>query len=289
LRGYLSIKKLSVKMVVFPNCKINLGLRILNKREDGYHNIETIFYPVPLKDALEIIPCDNITSTRFASSGLGINGYPENNLCVKAYRLLKKDFPTLAPVKIHLHKVIPTGAGLGGGSANAAFTLLLLDNLLGLNLSTNQLLDYALKLGSDCPFFIFNSPCVAMGRGETMEKIKLDLSGYQLMLVNPQIHINTAAAFSYLDMGKKYNPSTPVKEIVNQPINKWQQLLVNDFELPLFNKYPVMKEIKETLLKMGASYTAMSGSGSTVYGLFDKKLQPASAFDPGFFVRLVSL
>lgn len=276
-------------MIVFPNCKINLGLHILNKREDGYHNIETIFYPVPLKDALEIIPSNNTDAISFSSSGLGISGDVADNLCIKAYQLLKKDFPKLSSVKIHLHKSIPMGAGLGGGSANAAFTLQLLNDQLKLNLSTSQLIDYALQLGSDCPFFILNKPCIAAGRGEILEKIAVDLSAYQLLLVNPDIHVNTGEAFAALNLQQVNTHHTSLKELIDHPINTWQQSLKNDFEKPVFEKYPVIKEIKETLYQMGASYASMSGSGSTMYGLFEKHLQPKMNFDPHFFVRLLSL
>lgn len=276
-------------MIVFPNCKINLGLNILNKREDGYHNVETIFYPVPLKDALEIIQSDNTDPIRFSSSGLGISGGVSDNLCIKAYHLLKKDFPKLSSVKIHLHKSIPMGAGLGGGSADAAFTLQLLNDQLKLNLSTGQLIDYALQLGSDCPFFILNKPCIAAGRGEILEKISVDLSAYQLLLVNPGIHVNTGEAFATLNLQQLNTHHTSLKEIIDSPINTWQQSLKNDFEKPVFEKYPVIKEIKETLYQMGASYASMSGSGSTVYGLFEKHLQPKMNFAHHFFVRLLSL
>ena len=276
-------------MVVFPNCKINLGLHILNKREDGYHNIETAFYPVPLKDALEIIPSGNTDAIQFTSSGLTISEDAATNLCSKAYHLLKKDFPNLPTVKIHLHKVIPMGAGLGGGSSDAAFTLQLLNNWFKLNMSTTQLIDYSLQLGSDCPFFILNEPCIGSGRGEILEKIELDLSAYQLMLIKPGIHVNTAEAFGYLRMQKINHYSVSLKNIIAQPVNEWEQLLTNDFEASLFNKYPLIKEIKETLYTMGASYAAMSGSGSTVYGLFEKKLKPSTNFDPHFFVQLLSL
>ena len=276
-------------MVVFPNCKINLGLHILNKREDGYHNIETVFYPVPLKDALEIIPSGNTDAIQFTSSGLTIRGDAASNLCIKAYHLLKKDYPTLPGIKIHLHKAIPMGAGLGGGSANAAFTLQLLNKQFQLNLSTTELIDYSLQLGSDCPFFILNEPCIANGRGEILNKIDLNLSAYQLMLINPGIHVNTAGAFGYVDLQKINHSAVSLNNIINQPLSQWQQLLTNHFEKALFNKYPLIKEIKETLYTMGASYAAMSGSGSTVYGLFEKKLKSSTNFDPRFFVHLVSL
>jgi 4-diphosphocytidyl-2-C-methyl-D-erythritol kinase len=265
-------------MIVFPNCKINLGLRILNKREDGYHNLATIFYPVPLKDALEIIPSNGTDPVQFTGSGLSISGSADNNLCIKAYRLLKKDFPSLPPVKIHLHKSIPMGAGLGGGSADAAFTLQVLNDQLKLNLSTSQLKDYALQLGSDCPFFILNTPCIA-----------LNLSAYNILLINPGIHVNTAEAFAALNPPTVNTHLPSLTAIINQPINTWQQFLKNDFEQPVFQKYPVIKEIKETLYQMGASYASMTGSGSTIFGLFEKHLHPTIHFDTSFFVRQLSL
>ena len=278
-------------MLVFPNCKINLGLRILNKREDGYHNLETIFYPVPLNDALEIIPSNNVDPVQFSSSGLVVSGDITDNLCVKAYLLLKKDFPKLPSVKIHLHKAIPMGAGLGGGSADAAFTLQLLNNQFELNLSTDQLISYALQLGSDCPFFIINQPCIGTGRGEILEKISLDLSEYQLLLVNPGIHVNTSQAFLSLQLpavNAHPNPDLLAK-IIKQPIDSWRYSLSNDFEKPVFENYAAIKEIKELIYKAGASYAAMSGSGSTVYGLFRKPLKPAISFNPGYFVSIISL
>ena len=184
-------------MVVFPNCKINIGLRILDKRPDGFHNLETIFYPIPLKDSLEIIrdtsPQQEII---FSQSGNQIDGVPADNLCIKAYRLLKKDFPQLPAIQMHLHKAIPLGAGLGGGSADAAFAIKLLNEKFQLNLSPDQLISYSLQLGSDCPFFIINKPCYATGRGEIMQPLTISLSGYQLVLVNPGIHVNTSWAFS---------------------------------------------------------------------------------------------
>lgn len=276
-------------MLVFPNCKINLGLRIINKRADGYHDIETIFYPIPLKDAFEIIQSGNTNPVQFSSSGLGISGDPADNLCTRAYQLLKKDFPKLPSVKIHLHKTIPMGAGLGGGSADAAFTLQLLNNQFQLNLSTSQLSGYAVQLGSDCPFFILNQPCVGNGRGEILEKISLDLSGYQLLLINPGIHVNTGEAFSGLKIQGVNSHPVSLPEIVNQPIQCWPDSLKNDFEKAVFEKFPGIKEIKDTLYKTGASYAAMSGSGSTVYGLFKKSFSPAINFAPDYFVRLFSL
>ena len=276
-------------MIVFPNCKINLGLRIINKRKDGYHNIETIFYPIPLKDALEIIEADNENQVEFTCSGLVINGNERDNLCVKAYHLLKKDFSNLPSVKIHLHKNIPMGAGLGGGSADAAFTLQLLNNQFKLNLSVPQLIEYALQLGSDCPFFILNQPCIGTSRGEQLQLITLDLSMYNLVIINPNIHINTGEAFNSLHLLQPNIRTSSLKEIIRQPVESWQHSLKNDFEIPVFEKHPAIKTIKETLYQQGASYAAMSGSGSTVYGLFSKNAQPSINFGTSFFVRQLSL
>ena len=215
-------------MIVFPNCKINLGLKILGKRDDGFHNLETVFYPIPFKDALEIIAnTQNKNGVEFTGTGLAVDGEAIDNLCVKAYQLLKNDFPQLPAVKIHLHKAIPMGAGLGGGSADAAFMLRLLNEKFNLNLSTPQLLNYALQLGSDCPFFISNKPCMATGRGEVLEEVAVDLSAYKIVLINPGIHINTGWAFSQLSHFSKpldslkgsdgSKPSDPYK----QPIETW--------------------------------------------------------------------
>ena len=276
-------------MVVFPNCKINLGLQILAKRNDGFHNIETVFYPIQLKDALEIISFDNTEQVIFSSSGYPINGNTKDNLCLRAYYLLKKDFPHLPFVKIHLHKNIPMGAGLGGGSADAAFTLQLLNNLFCLNIPVNRLLDYSLQLGSDCPFFIMNTPCLGLGRGELLEEIKLDLSAYKIVIVNPGIHINTGEAFANLNLETNDPNYISLKNIIQQPIETWQHNLKNDFEIPVFKKHPVIKNIKEALYKQGAIYAAMSGTGSTVFGLFKKEESPDLNFDPGFLIQNISL
>ena len=276
-------------MVVFPNCKINLGLQILAKRNDGFHNIETVFYPIQLKDALEIISFDNTEQVIFSSSGYPINGNTKDNLCLRAYYLLKKDFPHLPFVKIHLHKNIPMGAGLGGGSADAAFTLQLLNNLFCLNIPVNRLLDYSLQLGSDCPFFIMNTPCLGLGRGELLEEIKLDLSAYKIVIVNPGIHINTGEAFANLNLETNDPNYISLKNIIQQPIETWQHNLKNDFEIPVFKKHPVIKNIKEALYKQSAIYAAMSGTGSTVFGLFKKEGYPDLNFDPGFLIQNISL
>ena len=271
-------------MLLFPNCKINLGLHILNKREDGFHNLETVFYPIALKDALEIIPSPG-SSIAFTGSGLTVDGTEADNICIKAYHLLKRDFPQLPFIKLHLYKAIPMGAGLGGGSADGAFTLQLLNKKFNLELSVQQLIDYALQLGSDCPFFIINKPCYATGRGELLEGIDITLAGYKIVIVNPGIHVNTGWAFSQITPAE---PQKKLKEIIAQPIATWKAELINDFEAPVFEKYPEIKNIKEELYNKGAAYAAMSGSGSTVYGIFEKEISLSSFTDKNYFSKIIA-
>ncbi len=274
-------------MVVFPNCKINLGLRIIRKRNDGYHDLETIFYPIPMNDALEVIrtPATD-TNLAFQSSGLTISGDTSNNLCVKAYQLLKKDFPQLGPVQMHLHKVIPMGAGLGGGSSDGAFALQLINDLFHLQLSKEQLIGYALQLGSDCPFFILNQPCFASGRGEKMEPVTLDLSGYHFAIVNPGIHINTGWAFSQLQLNEPNQLELPdLRTIIQQPVSGWKETLINDFEAPVCKAHPEIASVKQQLYDAGAVYASMTGSGSTVFGLFTEKKE--LNFPEHYFWKLI--
>ncbi|HEY0066376.1 MAG TPA: 4-(cytidine 5'-diphospho)-2-C-methyl-D-erythritol kinase [Flavisolibacter sp.] len=273
-------------MVSFPNCKINLGLRILRKREDGFHDLETAFYPVAIQDALEIVrnPLPGADGVDLRVTGLAVDGPPEKNICVKAWHLLKKDFSGLPPVIMHLHKLIPSGAGLGGGSADGAFTLLALDKKFRLGLSREALLSYALSLGSDCPFFILNKPCLAAGRGEEMEPIALDLSPYQVVIVNPHIPVSTAWAFSQIRPAAD-GPS--VHQALQQPISHWKDGLVNDFEPAVFAAHPEIAQIKQTLYAHGALYASMSGTGSTVYGIFEKENLPAFGFPEHYFVKTV--
>ena len=255
-------------MVTFPNCKINLGLKILRKRNDGYHDLETVFYPLALKDVLEI---QRDTALNFTAYGLPIPGDHNGNLCLQAWQLLKKDFPDLPFVHIHLYKHIPIGAGLGGGSSDGASTLLLLNKQFNLNLDTPRLLAYAAKLGSDCPFFILNTPSLGGGRGEKLEPAKIDLSGYCFVLINPQLHVSTALAFSVCI------PSTAgssIREVIQQPINTWKDQLINDFEAPVFQLHPHLRDIKEMLYTHGAVYAALSGSGSSLFGIFEKGKLP---------------
>lgn len=273
-------------MISFPNCKINLGLHILNKRDDGFHNLETVFYPVALKDALELIPhTNNDAEVQFTGTGLAVNGNTADNLCVKAYHLLKQDFPQLPPVRMHLHKTIPMGAGLGGGSADASFMLNMLNERFRLNLSTSQLVNYALPLGSDCPFFIINKPCFATGRGEVLEEVSIDLSAYKIVLINPGIHINTGRAFSNITPAL---PERSVKEIVQQPVETWKAELKNDFEAPVFSAHPQVREIKESLYQHGAVYAAMSGSGSTLFGIFKRAAEPVLPKDSNYFIKIIN-
>jgi 4-diphosphocytidyl-2-C-methyl-D-erythritol kinase len=218
-------------VITFPNCKINLGLNVIRKREDGYHDLQTVFYPLNIFDALEIIKQnDNTEDVLFTTTGISINGNSKDNLCIKAYQLLKKDFSQISASKIHLHKTIPTGAGLGGGSADAAFTLLLLNKKFQLNISTPQLISYASQLGSDCPFFVVNKSCYAQGRGEILEEVNLDLSQYQVLIINPGIEISTRWAFSKIEPAV---PEVSIREIVQQPVESWKEKLNNDFEKPL--------------------------------------------------------
>ncbi|HEU5168807.1 MAG TPA: 4-(cytidine 5'-diphospho)-2-C-methyl-D-erythritol kinase [Chitinophagaceae bacterium] len=266
-------------MVSFPNCKINLGLNIVNKRGDGYHDIETVFFPVHLKDALEVIEKETF---EFSTSGSAIEGEAEKNLCIKAYQLLKRDFPHLPPVQMHLHKAIPVGAGLGGGSADGAFILKSLNKKFELNLSEEDMINYSLELGSDCPFFILNKPCYATGRGEILEQIDLDLLTYKIIIVHPGVHISTAWAFANINRSR---PVKSIKEIIMQPVETWKEELKNDFEIPVFTQRPEIKKIKGELYSAGAVYASMSGSGSAVYGIFDKANKASLFFPENYFVK----
>ncbi len=271
-------------MLSFPNCKINIGLNIVDKRADGYHNLETIFYPIGIKDALEMVEDKTANEISFTLSGEKILGNAEENICVKAYHLLKKDFPQLPNTKIHLHKAIPMGAGLGGGSADAATTLLLLNKKFNLNISTTQLLHYALALGSDCPFFIINKPCYATSRGEILEPISLDLSTYKILIVNPNIHVNTKEAFVQLNP-ENFSPVGQLKDAIASDITTWKHNIKNDFEIPVFAKHPSIKKIKETMYDNGAIFSSMTGSGSTVFGIFEKENELDEQFPEDYFCR----
>jgi 4-diphosphocytidyl-2-C-methyl-D-erythritol kinase len=249
-------------MILFPNAKINIGLNITERRPDGYHNLETIFYPINLKDALEVVKSDKLS---FTSSGIDIPGRVEDNLCVMGYHMLKKDFD-LPPVKIHLHKNIPIGAGLGGGSADASFFIRLMNEEFKLGLSVQQMTGYARQLGADCAFFIENKPVYAFEKGDEFENIRLDLSAYKIVLVMPPVHVSTGEAYG----GVK---PAPVKDslfdLINEPITEWRKNIKNDFETSIFKNHVEIRGVKAALYQAGAIYASMSGSGASVFGIFD--------------------
>lgn len=264
MKSINAMNQSSHRMIQFPNCKINLGLSILAKRADGFHELETVFYPISVSDALEILPAANLIMTQ---SGIAVPGDPAQNLCLKAYHLLKKDFPTLPAVHMHLHKNIPMGAGLGGGSSDGTAALIILNQQFDLGLNEQQLIDYASQLGSDCPFFVYNKACHATGRGEILTPIALDLSNYQFLLVHPGVHIATAWAFQQLNPNAK---SESIQSIIEKPITDWKNSLINDFEAPVFKAEPKLSVIKDQLYQLGAIYASMSGSGSSLFGIFPK-------------------
>ncbi|MTI21573.1 4-(cytidine 5'-diphospho)-2-C-methyl-D-erythritol kinase [Fulvivirga sp. RKSG066] len=249
-------------MVVFPNAKINLGLNIISKRTDGYHNISSCFYPIPLTDILEVKKSEQF---EFNSTGIEIPG--EGNLCIKAFEILKQKHG-IGPVNIHLHKIVPIGAGLGGGSADASFTLKCLNELFNLQLTNKKLENYASQLGSDCPFFIQNNAVMASGTGTDFSDIDFDLSGRYLVLINPGIHVSTASAYNKV---KPQQAEHQIENVLSLPIDEWKDKLHNDFEDSVFPQFPAIGEIKEQLLTSGAQYASMTGSGSSVYAIFDTK------------------
>lgn len=261
-------------MVTFPNCKINIGLHIVEKRTDGYHNLETVFYPLPFTDALEIITDTNLLKTELSLTGLPIAGDGNNNLCLKAWQLVHQHYPQVPPVKIHLHKNIPMGAGLGGGSADGAFTLLLLNKKFELGLSDDALAALALELGSDCPFFIYNKPVFATARGENVEQVSLSLSDYSFLIVSPGLHISTAQAFSLI---KPAPAPVDLRKAIKEPVESWKSAISNDFEAGAVALYPELAILKSWLYQHGALYVSMSGSGSSFYGIFPKNELPLSA------------
>jgi len=267
-------------VITFPNAKINLGLNIVEKRPDGYHNLETVFYPIPLEDALEIHTLNhqsekNENKCILKQSGIKISGNPETNLVVKAYRLLDEQFH-LPPVEFHLFKHIPSGAGLGGGSADAAFTLKLLNDKFELELTYEELEEFAGRLGADCAFFISNSPVYAEGIGNIFFPITLSLKDYQIIIIKPDIFVSTREAFAKIT---PRHPERSLKEIIRLPVEQWKETMVNDFEASVFSAFPAIGEIKEELYRQGALYASMSGSGSSVFGIFPLNVElPKTAF-----------
>jgi 4-diphosphocytidyl-2-C-methyl-D-erythritol kinase len=260
-------------MISFPHAKINLGLSVVSKRPDGFHNLETIFYPLPIRDILEITPSEE---TRIILSGQMIPGDAHDNLVLRAYHLLKKNHPAITPLEINLYKAIQSGAGMGGGSSDAAGIIKLISHFFDLDLPVEQLNAYALELGSDCPFFMQSAPCFASGRGEILDPLLLDLSRYAFILIHPEIRIETAWAFSRI---KPAFPKYDLKETILQPIQNWVHLIHNDFEVPVFEAYPLLHSIKKHMYASGAIYAAMTGSGSTIFGIFDKLTLPVMNFE----------
>jgi 4-diphosphocytidyl-2-C-methyl-D-erythritol kinase len=253
-------------MVVFPNAKINLGLNVVNKRDNGFHDIETVFYPIQLKEVLEVLPI-NEDSSRFCSTGIEIPDSEDGNLVLQAYKIIAKDFQ-IPKFDFRLHKLIPIGAGLGGGSADASFAISALNRYCKLGLSLTAMEHYASKLGSDCPFFIRNEPVYATGKGDVFHEIDCSLKGKYLLLINPNIHVSTALAYSGVIPQIKDHK---IPDIVKLPIDQWKDSLVNDFETSVFSEYPVLSEVKDQLYLKGAVYASMSGSGSSMFGVFNEK------------------
>jgi 4-diphosphocytidyl-2-C-methyl-D-erythritol kinase len=271
-------------MISFPIAKINLGLNVVEKRPDGYHNLQTVFYPVPIKDALEVHVMDEAFPSDYDCdlkvTNITIEGDEQRNLVVRAYQLLKQDFPTLPRIHSHLWKGIPTQAGMGGGSSDCAYMMMLLNQQFQLGLTDEQLIEYAAKLGADCAFFILSRPCYAEGIGEKLQPIDLSLSGYYIAVVRPDIPVPTKEAFSRI---RPHYPAQNCREIVIQPVETWRDTLINDFEESVFALHPEIGNIKQQLYDMGATYAAMSGSGSALFGLFKKQPDSLSQEFPNMF------
>ncbi len=266
-------------MIQFPHAKINLGLSVISRRPDGFHDIETIFYPVPLYDVLEIVPA---AETSLKITGLPVPGRTEDNLLLRAWQLVKAKRPFLPPLEILLHKNIPMGAGLGGGSSDAARFLIMMNSFFTLGLSESDLVAMASGLGSDCAFFLHNHSCIGTARGEKLEPVALDLSGYDLLLVHPGLAVSTAWAYGQIKPGA---PRVPMKTLAALSPEKWKGSMFNDFEVPVFAAYPELAGIRNSLYGAGAVYAAMTGSGSTLFGLFAAGTCPDNAVDSHWFSR----
>ena len=271
-------------MITFPNCKINLGLDVVSKRADGYHNLETIFYPLPLTDVLEITVEEepDAPDYTFEMYNASFNCNSEENLVVKAYKLLASEYQ-LPKVKMSLFKHIPTGAGLGGGSSDAAFALKMLNEIAHLSLTYEQLEEYAARLGADCAFFIKNRPAFAQGIGNILSPIECSLKGYHIVVVKPELHISTKEAYSFV---RPSQPMVSLLDIAPRPVNMWRSSMKNDFEISAFAIHPEMQQIKEKLYNLGAFYASMSGSGSAFYGIFEKEISKEKLKEifPGNFI-----
>ena len=276
-------------MILFPQAKINLGLNVVERRPDGYHNLETVFYPVPLQDALEVqVMADEFPSDvdcDLKVTGISVEGDERRNLVVRAYELLKQEFPQLPRVQAHLYKAIPTQAGMGGGSSDCAAMLTLLNREFRLGLPEEQLISRAARLGADCPFFIVNRPAYAEGIGERLQPVGLDLGGWFLAVVRPDIPVPTKEAFALIVPRR---PAVNCRDLVARPVEQWRGVLLNDFEKSVFAQHPEIGRVKEQLYELGAVYSAMSGSGSAVFGLF-RKLFDLSDYFPNMFSRMIKL
>ena len=277
-------------MITKPICKINLGLNVVERRPDGYHNLQTVFYPVPIMDALEVYTMDEAfpspVDCDLKVTNIHIDGDEQKNLVVRAYNLLKQDFPSLPRIHTHLFKGIPTQAGMGGGSSDCGFMITLLNKMFCLGLSEQQMIDYAARLGADCAFFIINRPCYAEGIGEKMQDINLSLAGWYLAVVRPAIPVPTKEAFSLI---KPHFPSENCRDIVMQPVETWRGRLTNDFEQSVFALHPEIGAIKDRLYDMGATYASMSGSGSSLFGLFREPVSLDTFNDPDTFKTIIPL
>jgi 4-diphosphocytidyl-2-C-methyl-D-erythritol kinase len=277
-------------MLTKPIAKINLGLNVVEKRSDGYHNLETVFYPVQIEDALEVYPMDPEFPSEYDCdlkvTNITIDGDEQRNLVVRAYNLLKADFPTLPRIHAHLYKGIPTQAGMGGGSSDCGFMITLLNQMFNLGLTDQQMIDYAARLGADCAFFILNRPCYAEGIGEKLQPIDLDLKGWYLSLVRPDIPVSTREAFALI---KPHHPEVNCREVVKQPVESWRGALVNDFEGSVFAVHPELGAVKDRLYELGATYAAMSGSGSTLFALSRQPLNLDEFNSEGTFRKTILL
>ncbi len=270
-------------MYTLPNAKINIGLRVTQRRSDGYHNLQTVFYPIPLTDALEIEPLKASLDKpyEFLTSGIAIPGNPDDNLVVKVFLSLQREFD-LPPVSIHLAKHIPMGAGLGGGSSDAASMMRMLNEHFDLGLTDREMEQRLASFGADCPFFVRNKPVYAQGIGNEFSSIRLSLKGHFILLVKPSTHVSTAEAYGGV---VPQMPQTDLGEMIeNTPIRLWRSCIVNDFEKTVFQHHPQLAAIKQTLYDMGAVYAAMSGSGSAMYGIFSRPIENAVKIFPDCFI-----
>ncbi len=276
-------------MILFPVAKINLGLNVVERRPDGYHNLETVFYPVPIHDALEVqVMEDGFPSAYDCDikvTNIAVEGDEQRNLVVRAYQLLKQDFPQLPRLHAHLYKDIPTQAGMGGGSSDGAAMVLLLNKMFQLGLSEQQMIDYVARLGADCPFFILNRPAYAEGIGEKLVPIDLNLKGWTLAVVRPDIPVPTREAFSLIT---PHHPACNCREVVSLPVEQWRERLTNDFEKSVFTLHPQIGEVKDELYRLGATYAAMSGSGSSLFGLFRNGVDLRGKFE-GMYQKVLTL